>query len=200
MINYTPLVLSKPDNECCMLHHSVIKPAPLGKATPALELMTDFRQTPLIMVSSITQIDQALKQMIYSGVRLLFVINEHSAISGIITANDIQGEKPMLYLQARDCQLNTCTRDEITTADIMTPVQQWQILDYSQLAHAKIGHIIETFKAMAKRHIIVMESGNNKQVVRGLFSASAIEHALEQPIDIADTAQSFAEIERALAR
>lgn len=174
----------------------------LGYEAPALELMTDFRRTPAISVHAATQIDDALNQMIYSGVRLLFVVDAEFRVLGAITSYDINSEKPMLYLQSRDCRIGICTRGDVQVQDIMTPVRAWRTLNYRDLADATLGSIVQTFTSLGARHLIVLDrvSAQGVQTVRGLFSASAVERALGILIDATETAGSFAEIERELAR
>ena len=174
----------------------------LGDETPALDLMTDFRRTPAISVHAATQIDDALNQMIYSGVRLLFVVDAAFRVIGTVTSHDIHSEKPMLYLQSRDCRIGICTRDDVQVQDILTPVHAWRALNYRDLADATLGNIVQTFRNLGVRHLIVLDgvSVQGIQSVRGLFSASVVERALGIRIDSTETAESFADIERELAR
>lgn len=174
----------------------------LGFQAPALELMTDFRRTPAISIDATTPIDAALGQMIYAGVRLLFVVDAEFNVIGSVTSYDIHSEKPMLYLQSRDCRIGTCTRDDVQVRDIMTPVRSWRALKYRDLAGATLGNIVQTFNALGVRHLIVLDaiSAQGVQSVRGLFSASAVERALGIQLDTAETVESFAEIEHELVR
>ena len=199
---YMPLVLGDPDERISLLRTSGPDMPLLGYDDPAIEIMTDFRRTPAIAVPADAQIDSALDQMIFSGVRLLFVVDAAFNILGSVTSYDIQGEKPMLYMQSRDCRLGLCSRDEITVRDIMTPVWRWRVLNYDGLADATLGDIMETFKRLGQRHIIVVEwiRGRSVQNVRGLFSATVLERALGFPIETSDTATSFAEIKHAIVR
>jgi len=199
---YMPLALGDPDERISLLRTSRPDLPLLGYDAPAIEIMTDFRRTPAISVPTDVQIDGALDQMIFSGVRLLFVVDAAFNILGSITSYDVQGEKPMLYMQSRDCRFGLCSRDEITVQDIMTPVRRWQVLNYDGLADATLGNLLETFKRLGQRHIIVIEwiHGRSVQNVRGLFSASVLERALGFRIETAETATSFAEIKRVIAR
>ena len=175
----------------------------LGFAAPALELMTDFRRTPAISVHAATPIDDALKQMIYAGVRFLFVVDDGFAVLGAVTSYDIHSEKPMLYLQSRDCRIGTCTRDDVQVQDIMTPVRTWRTLIYRDLAGATLGDIVWTFNALGARHLIVLDAvtAQGVQHVRGLFSASVVERALGIRLETREeAAASFAEIEHELVR
>lgn len=174
----------------------------LGYEAPALELMTDFHRTPAISIHAATPIEDALKQMIFSGVRLLFVVDAEFNVLGTITSYDIQSEKPMLYLQSRDCRIGTCTRDDVLAQDIMTPVHSWRVLKYVDVTEATLGNIVQTFRTLGARHLIVLDaiSARGMQSMRGLFSASAVERALGIQLDALETAESFAEIQHELAR
>ena len=137
--------------------------------------------------------------MIYSNVRLFFVVDKEFNILGSVTSYDIQSEKPMLFLQSRDCRIDTCSREDITVQDIMTPVHQWPVVNYNFLPYATLGDVVETFKGLGQRHLVVVESPRQgTQVVRGLFSASVLEKVLDMHIETAEPAKSFAEIQHAL--
>lgn len=201
MDTYARLTLSSPNNDVSLLRKPVQSMPLLSLDTPALELITDFSRIPAICIAPTTQIDNALSQMIYSGVRLFFVVDRDFNILGSITSYDIQSEKPILHLQSRDCRIDTCSREDITVQDIMTPVQQWRVLNYTVLPYATLGDLVETFRGLGQHHLIVVETSHvrNTQIVRGLFSASTLERVLGINIDTAEPAKSFAEIQHALA-
>jgi len=201
MDTYTPLALSSPKNNISLLSTLEQNTPFLNLDAPALDLMTDFSRTPAISILAATQIDNALNQMIYSSVRLFFVVDRDFNILGSITSYDIQSEKPMLFLQSRDCRIDTCSREDITVQDIMTPVQKWRVLNYSVLAYATLGDIVATFRGLGQRHLIVIEQSRNRdaQIVRGLFSASVLERVTGNLIETAEPASSFADIKRELA-
>jgi CBS-domain-containing membrane protein len=199
MKKYAPLTLLKPHSNLRLLRTPDQNNSLLSPDAPALEIMTDFSRTPAISVLATTQIDKALNQMIYSSVRLFFVVDRDFNILGSITSYDIQGEKPMLFLQSRDCTLDSCSREDITVQDIMTPVHQWRALNYSVLPYATLGDVMATFKGLGQHHLVVVESQRHgPQIIRGLFSASVLEKVLDIPIDTAEPATSFAEIQHAL--
>jgi len=202
MNTYIPLAASYPLYPVALPRISDPEMSLLGYEAPALELMTDFCRTPAISVHAATQIDDALNQMIYSGVRLLFVVDAEFEVLGAVTSYDINSEKPMLHLQSRDCRIGICTRDDVQVQDIMTPVRAWRALNYRDLADATLGSIVQTFTSLGVRHLIVLDRvpAQGVQTVRGLFSASVVERALGILIDATETAESFAEIERELAR
>lgn len=107
----------------------------------------------------------------------------------------------MRYLQSLGCTHTTCTRDDVLVRDIMVPVAVWQVLDFAAVNHATVGHIVSTFKAAGRRHLVVVETADDGKTasVRGLFSATRLEQQLQQSIETFCTAKSFAEIEQVLA-
>jgi len=201
MDTYTPLTLSSPKNNISLIRTPDRNTPLLSLDNPAFESMTDFSRTPAISILATTQIDNALNQMIYSSVRLFFVVDRDFNILGSITSYEIQSEKPMLFLQSRDCRMDTCSREDITVRDIMTPVQKWRVLNYNVIPHATLGDIVETFRGLGQRHLIVIEPSRDRkaQTVRGLFSASLLERVTGSLIETTEPAKSFADIKRELA-
>jgi CBS domain-containing protein len=201
--NNTPLRLSKPKATIGFVTKADTRNSRLELDDPALDLLTDFYLTPAISVLAAAQIDNALTQMISSGVRLLFVVNAGFKILGAITSYDIQGEKPLRYLQSRDCRIGICLREDILVQDIMTPVHEWKVIKYGQLVHATIRDLALTFKELGRKHIIVVDDAvvgdRNGQVVRGLLSLTTLERVLGTSIDSTKIANSFAEIQHELA-
>lgn len=196
----SPLRLSKPKANIGFLMKTDTRNVLLDLDDPALDLLTDFHLTPAISVLAATQIDDALTQMICSGVRLLFVVDAGFKILGTITSYEIQGENPLRYLQSRDCRIGICSRGDILVQDIMTPVHKWKVVNYDQLIHATVANVALTFKELGQRHLIVVDSvrGRNGQVVRGLISLTTLERALGTNIESTKIAHSFAEIKHEL--
>lgn len=197
----TPLRLNKPKSNIGFPMKTNTKNSLHRLDDPALFLFTDFYLTPAISVLAVMQIDNALTKMIVSGLRLLFVVDSAFNILGSITSYDIQGERPLRYLQSRDCRIGICSRNDILVQDIMTPVQRWKVIKYGQLANATVANVVQTFKDLGQRHLIVVDSVNrrNGQILRGLISQTSLERALGTSINSIDVADSFAEISHELA-
>lgn len=69
-----------------------------------------------------------------------------------------------------------------------------------EVERARVGHIVATLKRAGRQHAMVVEDGpGGRQVVRGVFSASQLEKQLGQPVPVAATAHTFADIEAALS-
>ena len=174
----------------------VTQPEGPGRVTlddPAFAVMTDLRAVPAATTSPGEPVARAHAQMIQRGVRLLFVIGADGALQGVITATDLLGEKPMRFMQSHGV-----AHTEITVADIMTPASMLEALPLQDVAQMRVGHIVATHKAVRRQHIMVAEEGGRR--VRGLFSAAQVARQLGLELQTMEVAQTFADVEAALAR
>lgn len=161
---------------------------------PALDVMTDLKKVSVITVRAKTPMEKAHDKMKRYGVRTLIVLDEADKVLGILTASDILGEKPMRFLQ----QMGG-THVDIIVRDIMTPQRELEVLNWQDVESAKVGHVLATLKAAGRQHaMVVEESANDTQAIRGIFSATQIARQLGVQIEITEIARTFAEIEAAL--
>ena len=143
--------------------------------SPALEVMTDFRVVHAVTVAPEVSIDEALETMKTRGVRLLLVTGKNDEIVGLITAKDIQGEKPIKIARA-----SRIPHSQIAVDAVMTPQSSIEVLNMLSVRNAQVGHIVTTLKALARQHALVVEvdSETKAQCVRGIFSTSQISKQL----------------------
>jgi CBS domain-containing protein len=160
---------------------------------PAFSVMTDLRVVPAATTTTSEAIGKAHAQMIQRGVRLLFVLGDGGRLDGVITATDLLGEKPMRFMQARGV-----AHGEITVGDIMTSASMLEALPLQDVAQMRVGHIVATHRAVRRQHIMVSEDGGRR--VRGLFSAAQVARQLGVELQTMEIAQTFADVEAALAR
>lgn len=148
-------------------------------SSPAVDVMTDFRVVHPVTVRPDVSIDEALEKMKQVGVRLLLVINEEQEIIGLITAKDIQGERPVKLVQEA-----RIPHSSIPVKAIMTPQSEIIALNMISVRNALVGHIIETLRQLERQHILVLEIDEvtKAQTVRGLFSTSRIGRQLGESI------------------
>ena len=163
---------------------------------PAIDLMTDFRRSPIVTVPDALQIDRALEIMVLAGVRFCFVVDAAGRAVGNVTSYDIQGEKPTRYCQAALGQ--SLARGDVRIRDIMEPVDTWQIVSFEEAQRATVATVIQTFKESGRRHLVVVEGLSNAPTVRGLFSATRFEAETGLQVDVYSVPKTFAEIEQAL--
>lgn len=161
----------------------------------AISIMTDFSHVRPFLIPSTATIDEINQKMIACGVRLLFVAENDDVLQGLVTYNDIFGEKPVRYLQEHGGQ-----RDEITTQNIMTPINQLEALQLSDVSKASIGDILNTIQNSGRHHLLVVkdQAHDEAQLITGLFSSTQMEKQLGIKIEISPRAKTFSDLERAL--
>jgi CBS-domain-containing membrane protein len=104
----------------------------LTRYSPGVRATTDFSiETPARVVPE-RLIDDALQDMVRARLRSLLVVDEGSAVLGLITAADILGTRPIQFLQNPLCESPPCRHQDIRVADIMTRWAQLRLLDYYQ--------------------------------------------------------------------
>ena len=160
----------------------------------ALSVMTDLERISAVLIRPDDGIDEANRRMIQRGVRLLLVVDHARAVAGLITANDILGEKPMQVISQRGGR-----RQDIVVRDIMTPQHQLEVLDMRDVRGARVGHIVATLKETVRQHAVVVDlDAGGRQRLRGLFSLTQIARQLGIALQTTEVARTFSEIEASL--
>jgi CBS-domain-containing membrane protein len=164
--------------------------------SPAVDVMTDFTRVTAVIILPGDTVDEAHLRMIQRGVRLLLVVDADRRVHGLVTANDVLGEKPVRIAVQRGVQ-----RRELQVRDIMTPRASLEVLDMREVSAATVGHIVATLKAAGRQHTLVVDQDTKgKQRVRGVFSATQIARQLGIAITTEAVARTFADIEASLGR
>jgi len=163
--------------------------------SPAMAVMTDLERVMAVTIGPGNSIETANQRMIAAGVRLLLVVDVEQQILGLITANDILGEKPLKHLQRTGGTFN-----EILVRDIMTPQQALDVLRLRDVFRSRVGDIVATLKSFGRQHALVVETGEDgdTQRVRGIFSATQIGRQLGMTVAPGEIAGTFAELEAVL--
>jgi CBS domain-containing protein len=142
---------------------------------PAIYAMTDFTREHPMTVDADRQIDDALNDMIRGGVRALLVYENHHIV-GLVTSYDIQGERPMQFLQS-----STYTRHgDLRVAHVMTPWQDLLALDWEEIQALRAGDLLRVFEETGLTHIVVVEHDRHHSpaTVRALVSRARLERQL----------------------
>lgn len=171
-------------------------PTVLTLDSPAIEAMTDLRRIHPISITGDATLEQARTTMIVCSVKLLFVKGARGEIAGLITANDLAGEKSIKTASGSARRV-----PELTVDDVMTRASDLEFLDYARVAKAELGHIVSTLKNRGRQHALVTtadEQGNT--TIIGLFSSTQI--ARQMGIAVVDPvkAYTFSQIEAAIAQ
>ncbi len=169
-------------------------PPRVGLDDPAEAVMTDFRKVTAFTIDPDVSVDTAARVMRRRKVHLLLVVDVDNELLGIITSNDLLGEKTLQCISARGI-----SRADALVRDIMTPQDRLSVISMDDVRHAHVGHVVATLKATGRRHAAVVdEDASGSQVLRGLFAASQLERQLGEPLQTPEIASNFAEISIAL--
>jgi CBS domain-containing protein len=162
----------------------------VGMDQPALLVMTDFATVTALTILPLESIEVARARMIHHGVRSLLVSDDQHHILGVITANDLSGERPMHIIRTQGIR-----HADVLVKDIMTPREHLEVICMADLQKAKVGDIVTTLQTQGRQHALVVERGaDQSQVLRGLFSASQIGRQLGTSIQTVPVARTFAEL------
>jgi len=141
--------------------------------------MVDFKYIKAITISPDDSIDAALLGVKNSIYHALLVVNKEQHILGIITAEDLLGEKPLKAIQER-----RIARADMVVRMVMTPQHEILALDLENLRHAKVGHIVETLRAHKQHYALVVkvDEKTHAHTVRGLYSSALLSKQLGRDV------------------
>jgi CBS domain-containing protein len=160
------IIISTVSGSGALPGRSVSDSPPLNSNDSAVRAFTDFKDERPIVVDESRQIDDALDDMIRSGVRALLVMRDQS-ITGLITSYDIQGERPLQYLRMS----NYSRHRDICVGDVMTPWAELRAIDVATLTAMTTFDLLESLDDSGLTHLIVVEGhASPSPVVRGLVS------------------------------
>lgn len=184
-----------PDGTCI----AQAQPVQHGAVTldsPALQVMTDLTEVRAATTQPQISLAQAKTKMIHQGVRLLFVVSEMPCVDGIVTAADLEGNKPLRLVHQRQVR-----HEELCVADVMTPLANLDVIEFSTLQRATVAQVVDTFKQFGQLHLLVVEaaSASAPARIRGILSQTQVQRQLGVPLHTTEIARTFSEIEQALA-
>jgi predicted transcriptional regulator len=168
---------------------------PVTAESPALDVVTDLTQVKAATVQPSSMLAPCEQTMIAQGVRMLFVTTGLPLIDGIVTTTDLHGERQMRLVAERGQRWN-----DLTVADVMTPIEALDAIDFDALHHATVNNLVATLKRFGRNHLLVVQAATPSTPlrVRGIVSRAQIERQLGTPIELTEIARTFAEIEQAL--
>jgi hypothetical protein len=154
---------------------SILDGQQLAPGDPAIYAITDFKRDYPMTVEAERQIDDALTDMIRLGVRALVVAKEQRLV-GLVTSYDIQGERPMQFLQSS----NYSRHQDIRIMHIMTPWDELLALDWESVESARAGELWALFQRTNLTHMLIVEVDRktSHSVVRALASRARLARQL----------------------
>jgi hypothetical protein len=162
----------------------------------ALHAMVDFKHVKAETIGPDEPIDKALVAIKNCSFHVLLVVNAEQMILGLVSAEDLLGEKPLKAIEHR-----RLARADISVHMVMIPQREILTLDLESLRHAKVGHVVQTLRANKQHYALVVKTDEDTgtQSVRGLFSSPLISKQLGKDVmsDLSE-AQSIAELQHNL--
>jgi CBS domain-containing protein len=148
----------------------------LDPGDPAVYAVTDFTRDYPITVDAERQIDDALNEMIHLGVRALLAAKSQRLV-GLITSYDIQGERPMQFLETSTVRRH----QDIRVADIMTPWDRLWALEWQSVESARAADLLTVFEETGLTHLLIVETDrqNSTTTVRALASRARLMRQLK---------------------
>lgn len=131
---------------------------------PATDIMVDFNVIQPPVTHPRETIAGVLSAIKGSAIHVLLVL-ENNHVVGLISAEDVLGEKPLRISQER-----RVSHEQIHVHAVMTPSEHILAIDYKELRAAKIGHVLETFKDQQKHYLLAVETDEDgAQKIRGVI-------------------------------
>lgn len=164
--------------------------------SPGMAVMTDLTQVRAATVQPGSGLAQAELMMIHQGVRLLFVVTQMPGVDGIVTAADLQGEKPLRLVSQRLVKF-----EDLCVADVMTPLPDIDAIDFASLRRASVAQVVAALVNTGRAHMLVIESASDTSAmrIRGVISKTQIERQIGALLPVTGMATSFAEMSAVLA-
>lgn len=165
----------------------------VSEDSPAISVMTDLRIIRPFQIEGSASLEAINDKMIACGVRLLFIKNQQKRLIGLITANDILGEKPLLFATN-----NSCSRHDIEAKDMMTPISKLEAIPLEEIEEATVADVVIALENSSRHHMLVLEKNEGRNCVRGIISVTQVARQLSKDINPSQRASSFAQLNRAL--
>lgn len=163
---------------------------------PAIQALIDFKYLKAEVIGPDEPIDVALLAVKKCSYHALLVVNQDHQVSGLVTAEDLLGEKPLKVIQER-----RLPRADIFVGLVMIPQRSLLAIDIESLRHAKVGHVVETLRVHKQHFMLVVKQDEETQAptIRGLFSIGHLSKQMGRDLtgDLSE-AQSIAELQHDL--
>jgi CBS-domain-containing membrane protein len=163
--------------------------------SPAEWVMTTTADLAAATVMPDETLERAQERMTQQNAQVLLVVAQMPQVLGILTREDLHGEKPLRLTSER-----RLARRDLRVADLMQPVSWLASIELRALRRASVAQVVATFVRCGQPHLLVVEAaGDGEQLhVRGLLSRAQVERQLDTHLPVLAMAGTFAEIERAL--
>ena len=146
---------------------------------PATNVMHHFSKTRALRVKMDDTINTITHELKSHDAHALLVVKSSRTAVGIITSEDVFGEKPVQIAQQ-----SRIPRQDISANLLMTPLYELLTLNISDVQHALVGNIIATLTAHHAHYALVvsMNKSDEQPQLEGLFHTPQIIKQLHRDI------------------
>jgi CBS domain containing-hemolysin-like protein len=188
--NYKPLETAMLTEEVALDRPPLEMPASVKLSDPAMNVITDLSKVAAMTINPCASMDEANERMIASNVRLLFVTDQYYRVMGIVTSRDLLGDRAIKYMQEHGGR-----REDIMVRDIMTPRHKIEVLNVTEVEHARVGDIVETLRRSGRQHALVMRTGSDGiNAIAGVVSTTQVSKQTGVEISVAGVASTIADL------
>ena len=153
MLNNYRKISVKNLSEHCGLATPSIQEQQLTLDSPAVLLMSDFSKNAATTASESISVSNALELMRTNRIRALMIIGYNGEFSGVVTALDMMGRKPMLYANEAGIPLT-----DVLIKNIMLPKFKLKAISLKEVEKARIGDILHTLTSLNEQHMLQISS------------------------------------------
>lgn len=163
---------------------------------PAEMVMKDFKQANAFTIEPTAKLAEASMEMKVCRTHMLLVVDKLDQIIGMITSEDIMGQKPLAVSRDRFIK-----HDDIIVRMLMTSQEKICAINLEEIKLAKVGDIVLTLHALKQHYALAVEIDalTGEQNVCGLFALSQISKQLG--VDVTSglsEARSLSELQKKL--
>jgi hypothetical protein len=159
---------------------------------PAFQVMIDFNQESPNTISPDASIEYAFTEMKQKDVHILLVADKEHHVIGLVSSEDILGEKPIKLIQQRRIE-----RSQVLIKMVMTPLSQIPAFDVADIEHSRVGNIVKTLQTLHAHYAFVIKTEYNEhQVAAGLFNLAQISKQLHVEINGIRSAETVSELQK----
>ncbi|ALM54035.1 hypothetical protein [Halomonas huangheensis] len=163
----------------------------IDQDSPALSLMTDFRQHRPHAVGAAAPALGVARLMATEEVDSKLVVDHHRELIGLLTRERLS-EQSLLVAQVT----MGIDRESLTAADLMLPRNAMPALDYRDLERATVADLVATLQEAGEPYCLVRDQEH--QQIRGLISMRELSERLHQQLSIKPKASVLKVLNQAL--
>jgi len=154
--------------------------------SPAIQILTDFRQHKPHMIDPHLSAEDALRMMQTEDVMTKIVVDIEKEFIGVLDVDHLSDENMLRKQISLGIKHN-----ELLVRDLMCSRSNMQAVDIDQLRQVKVVDVVSALKNAHQEYLLVIDKDAHQ--IRGIISSREIARRLHQPIAI-EKERTFANI------